>query len=155
MAKRTRKEAAFTRNATHHHQFIGEAQPERAEARSHEEERIEKDHAGFVVQEMARQLDAEAEKSKPVMNVRIPRSLNDGMNLLKEAAAPETRQRLREKAEERLASLPGPVAMAVWVVQRGYQGLLWPVQLGVRLAAGIVRTPAAMLRLILRRPKEA
>jgi hypothetical protein len=155
MAKRTRKEAAFTRNATQHHQFIGEVQPERAEARAHEEKRIGKDHEGFVVEEMARQLDAEAEKGRPVMNVRIPRSVNDGIDMLKEAAAPETRRRLIEKAEERLASLPAPMTMAVRLVQRGFQGLMVPVQLGVRVAAGIVRTPAAMLRLILRRPKEA
>ena len=43
MSKHRKKESALERKATKHHDFIGEAEPERAEAKLRKRERVERE----------------------------------------------------------------------------------------------------------------
>lgn len=154
-SKGGKKEPVFARKATQHHQFIGEVAPERAEAEFMKHERIEKEHEKFVVEEMARELEVVVEKSAPFLPLRMPTSIRDGVSMLKETASPETFEKLRAKAEERLADLPRPFHVALDLAQRATKILAAPVGFGVRLVSSLVKTPAAMIRLLARRPREA
>lgn len=154
-SKGGKKEPVFARKAVHHHQFIGEAEPERHAAEAMKNERVEKEHEKFVVEEMARELEDVVEQSEPVLPLRMPTSIRDGISMLKETASPETFEKLRAKAEERMAELPRPFHVALEMAQRATKFLAEPVALGVRLVSSIVKTPAAMLRLLTRRQREA
>lgn len=154
-SKGGKKEPAFARKATQHQDFIGQAEPERAEAEFRKHERVEADHERFVVEEMAKTLEDVAERSAPVLPLRRPTSIRDGISMLKETATPETFEKLRAKAEERLAGLPPPLQTALEMATRVTHFLAAPVSAGVRLVSAVLRTPAAMVRMLARRPREA
>ncbi len=114
-----RREAAFERRATQHHDFIGEAEPERAEAEFHKHERLEED----AVKEMAREFEKLAsEPERPFVD------------------------QLRAKAEERLEQMPEPVRRAVGFAEGAFALAMVPVRLGLRLVRDVLNVPAAMLR---------
>ena len=155
LPKGGKKEPVFARHATQHHQFIGESEPERAAAEARKQERVEQEHEKFVVEEMAKTLEDVVEKDTPLLPLRRPTSIRDGISMLKETASPETFEKLRAKAEERLAELPAPLQRAVELATRATQLLAAPVTAGVRLIGAVLRTPAAMVRMIARRPRQA
>ena len=114
-----RREAAFERRATQHHEFIGETETEKAEAEFHKHERLEQD----AVKEMAREFEKLAnEPDRPFVD------------------------QLREKAEERLERMPEPVKRAVSFAEGAFALAMVPVRLGLRLARDVLSVPAAMLR---------
>ncbi|MGZ6144352.1 MAG: hypothetical protein ACXWLM_13505, partial [Myxococcales bacterium] len=55
-----RKEAAMTRKATQHQEFVGGAEPERAEAKFREHEKLEAERSAETVREMAHELEEAA-----------------------------------------------------------------------------------------------
>ena len=155
LSKGGKKEPAFARKATQHQDFIGQAAPERAEAELRKHERVEQEHEKFVVEEMAKTLEDVVEKSAPILPLRQPTSILDGISMLKETASPETFEKLRAKAEERLADLPAPLQRAVEMATRVTNLLTPPISAALRLVATVLRTPAAMVRMLARRPREA
>lgn len=140
-----RKEAAFERGATQHTDFIGQAEPARAEAEFRKHERVEAERTDDMVREMAEKLEEVAGDSASGMEApfRMPRSLDEGKRLIQEAPAA-----LREKARERLENLPGPAQKAVELAQ-GAAGLLFaPLRIGMAVAREVLRVPAAMFRVL-------
>jgi hypothetical protein len=134
MSKQTgKRKSPLERNATKHHDFIGEAAPERAQA-----EAIKKEH-------LAAEREQEA-ASKP--ELRIPRSVEEGKRLISEA--PEL---LREKAQERLDSLPPPAHKLLGLASTAISLLFAPARLGLRLMMNAVEIPAAVFQSL--RRKEA
>ncbi len=154
-SKGGKKEPVFVRKAIQHQDFIGQAEAERAAAEFRKHERVEQEHEKFVVEEMAKTLEDVVEKSVPVLPLRKPTSIRDGISMLKETASPETFEKLRAKAEERLSDLPRPLQMAVEMATRMTHFLATPIRAGVRLVSAVLRTPAAMVRLLARRPRQA
>jgi hypothetical protein len=168
---KTRAEAVLARKAVQHHEFVGDAEPERAKARVEEEQRIERDHEQLdkeIVHEMERELKAEASATPKsvaeVLRFPRPRTLREGVQLLREKA-PEIAELIREKApgiaqelrrradslravaETRLARMPAPVRETVHLSERAVSLMVIPVRLGVQVVARALRTPAEMLRL--------
>jgi hypothetical protein len=148
-----RKQAAFERKATQHHDFIGEAAPERAEAELHKRERLEEERNKDAVREMAAELE-EVSGVKgdgavgPEIPVRIPRSIDEGKRLIREA--PDA---MREKARERLEQLPERTRKALEIAQ-DLAGLFFaPLRIGFAVGRELLRVPGALLRVL--RQKEA
>ncbi len=154
-SKGGKKEPAFARKAMQHQDFIGQAEPERAEAEARKQERVEQDHEQFVVEEMKKTLEDVVEKTAPVLPLRKPTSIRDGISMLKETASPETFEKLRAKAEERLSDLPRPLQLALSLATRVTHLLVAPISAGVRLVSAVLKTPAAMVRMLARRPRQA
>src|SRR4051794_19409444 len=103
---RRRRQAAFEHRTTQHHEFIGDADPERAEAEFRKHERLEASANEETVREMARELEKVSGVKGdgaigPEFPMRVPRSVEEGKRMIREA--PEA---LREKARERLERLP-------------------------------------------------
>ena len=148
-----RKEAALTRKATQHHEFVGEADAERAEAKSREHEKIEAERSAETVREMAHELEHEAGLKQdgamgPEIPFRIPRSIDEGKKLIREV--PEA---MREKARERLGKLPEPAQKAIGIADTVAGILMIPVRLGIGIARELLQVPVAMIRVL--RSKEA
>ena len=171
--KRAHKKAedALSRKATRHHDFVGQAEADRAQSRAVEEARIERDHRELekeVVQEMASELEQMASVSQPSASTSsVPReqtpsdtgrgrppqsqgAVLDTINLLRRGA-PEALEALRAKAEERLGQMPRPVKMAIHLTERAFGLALWPVRTSVHLMGRMLETPAALLRILLTR----
>jgi ElaB/YqjD/DUF883 family membrane-anchored ribosome-binding protein len=142
-----KKEAAFERRATQHHDFIGQAGPERAEAEFRKHERLAADRKREIVGEMAAELQEVAQDS--VLAFRLPRSVDEAREMLREA--PETLEQLREKARERLTDLPEPAQAALRRAEDLVMFLTAPVRFGVRLVGELLRVPSAMIRIFSRR----
>lgn len=140
---RKRREAAFERNATMHHQFIGEAEPERAEAEFHKIERVQEAQQKEAVKEMAAELKAMADKAEEPL--RMPRSIDEAKEL-----APSLLEMFREKARERLDALPAAVRGALHLAENAAGVLFVPVRAGLKLASEVLRVPSAMLRMLTR-----
>jgi hypothetical protein len=171
--KRASKKAedALSRKATHHHDFVGQAEADRAQSRAVEQARIERDHRELekeVVQEMASELEQMAGAAQPAAStnsapreqpaseptrIRPPQSqgsVRDAIDLLRRGA-PEALDALRAKAEERLEGMPWPVKTAIHLTERAFGLALWPVRTGVHLMGRVLETPAALLRILLTR----
>ncbi len=145
---RKRREAAFERRATQHHDFIGEADAERAESKALEHERLEAERKEDVVREMADEVEQAAGLTGngamgPELPLRIPRSLDEGKRMIREA--PEL---LREKARERLDKLPEPAKKAVQMVETAATLLMIPARVGFNFAREMLRVPAALVRVL-------
>src|SRR5256885_1354840 len=129
--KRARKKAedALSRKATQRHDFVGQADADRAQSRAVEEARIERDHRELekeVVQEMASELEQMAAAAQPAASTSSVRreqtpsdtepsrprqsqgAVLDTIDMLRRGA-PEALDALRVKAEERLEEMPWPV----------------------------------------------
>lgn len=146
---RQRREAALERKATQHQDFIGQAEPQRAEAELRKHERMEAERNEEAVREMAEKLEEAAGLKGtdgtvgPEVPLRIPRSIDEGKKLIREA--PDA---LREKARERLEKLPEPAKRAVSMAQ-DVAGLVFaPVRIGFHLAREVFRVPMAMIRVL-------
>ena len=57
----------------------------------------------------------------------------------------------RQKAEERLESMPSPVKSAVRLTERAVGLALWPVRAGARLVGRVLETPVALVRILIGR----
>jgi hypothetical protein len=168
-------EEALSRKTTQHHDFVGQAEAERAESRAAEQARIRRDQQELekeVVQEMAHELEEMAavaetppspdradqrvadtpgvrvEEARPA--IEFPTSVRETIDLLRRHA-PEAFETMRAKAEERLEQLPGPVKGAIHLTERAIGLALWPVRTGVHLMGRILETPAALFRILLAR----
>jgi len=162
--QRTKADDALSRKATHHHDFVGQADHDREQSRAMEQERIRRDQKELekeVVQEMAQELEqisgvAEpprpapaperptAEQPRPAPAFEIPKSLL-------RRRGPEALEALRQKAEERLESMPSPVKSAVRLTERAVGLALWPVRAGARLVGRVLETPVALVRILIGR----
>src|SRR5712691_2151668 len=137
---RTKADEVLSRKATQHRDFVGQAEPDREQSRSVEEERIRRDHEELekeVVQGMAEQLEsvsgvagapgaqstgsgqagreggqAGAERAQARPSIEIPTSLREGIDLIRQRG-PELLDALRAKAEQRLEQMPAPFKSAV------------------------------------------
>ena len=177
---RKKAEAALSRKATQHHDFVGQAEADRAQSRAVEEMRIEGDRRELekeVVREMASELEqvagvappaagpvrAERPRVEPTMRVGTEApggettraaepqgAVRDTIDLIRRSA-PEAFEAMRAKAEERLETMPWPVKAAVHLTERAIGIALWPVRTSVHLMGRVLETPAAVLRILLTR----
>jgi hypothetical protein len=141
MTRKRSHQSPLERKATQHHDFIGEATQERAQAEEVKREHLEKEREQEVVREMAATLEEVAQKPE----LRVPRSVEEGKRLLAEGP-----QILREKAQERLENLPKPVNIAVELAQIAGSVALVPFRLGMRIVRGAVTFPAALVHALRR-----
>lgn len=144
---RQRRASALERKATQHHEFIGEAAPERKEAEARKHEHLDAERNADVVREMASELNELAEE-RP--GLRVPRSLEEGKRLLRDAPGVlrEAPERLREKAEERLSSMPPPAQSAVRIARSTASLMLLPMRMTLRVALEVAALPFAVLRVL-------
>jgi len=165
---RTKGDAALSRKATQHQDFVGQAEPDRDKSRELEQQRIRRDQQKLekeTVKEMARELEEVAGVSEPPRTaaaggasapeperprLRIPGSLREGIELIRQRG-PQALDALRAKAEERLADMPAPVRTAVHLTERALLLALWPVRAGARLFGRALETPAALIRILIAR----
>ncbi|MCA1825917.1 MAG: hypothetical protein ABR567_18440 [Myxococcales bacterium] len=146
-----RKEAALERKATQHHEFIGQAETERAEAEFRKHERLASEQNAETVKEMARELEQAAGLRTdgamgPEMPLRIPRSIEEGKRMIREA--PEA---MREKAREKIEKLPEPARKAVDLVGTVAGMAMVPVRLGWNIARDLLQIPFTVLRVLRQR----
>jgi hypothetical protein len=168
---RTKADEALSRKATQHHDFVGQAEPDREQSRTVEEERIRRDHEELekeVVQEMAEQLEtvsgvagppraeaaqggqAYAERAQERPPIEVPTSLREGIDLIRQRG-PDLLEALRAKAEQRLEQMPAPVKGAVRLTERALGMALWPVRAGAHLVGRVLETPVALVRILIAR----
>ena len=167
---KTKADDALSRKATRHHDFVGQADQDREQSRAVEQERIRRDQKDLekeVVQEMAQEIEhlsgvAEpprpaagpdrpaAEQPRQAPAFEVPRSLREGLDLLRQRG-PEALEALRRKAEERLERMPAPVKSAVRLTERAVGLALWPVRAGAHLVGRMLETPVALIRILIAR----
>jgi hypothetical protein len=156
--QKSRAEAVLARKAVQHHEFVGDAEPEREKSRAEEEQRIEQDHEQLekeIVREMEEELESEAAATPtPLADLLLsrPKSIREAVQLLREKG-PDVADRLRQRADElrnlaekRLASMPAPIRETVYLYERAFGLLIIPVRFGVQTVARVLRTPAGLLR---------
>ncbi len=151
-SRHQRRASAIERKATQHHEFIGDADAERAEAEFRKNERVETAETREVVREMASELEAAAGVRRadgaigPEFPFRVPRSIGEAREVVRDA--PDL---LREKARERLDKLPEPAQKALHVAEAAATVLLIPVRAGLWLARELVLLPFGILRALRQR----
>ena len=151
-SRHQRRVSAIERKATQHHEFVGEAEAERAEAEFRKNERLEAEQTREVVREMASELEAAAGVTRadgalgPEFPFRLPRSVDEAREIVRDAP-----DRLREKARERLGKLPEPAQKALQVAEAAAALLLVPVRAGVWLAREVILLPFGILRALRQR----
>lgn len=171
-----RAEDVIASHAMQHHDFIGDAQGERAQAQHQKEAHLardEKKETDAVVREMARELEKEAglrpsdgaaaPTGPSATGGAAPRSetaeqaspragkglLGSGMRLLEDAREdmPRLLESLRLKAEERLASMPRPFKIALHRTEQAAALLIAPARIGLSLARQAISAPLRILGL--------
>jgi hypothetical protein len=152
-SRHQRRASALERKATQHHDFVGGADAERAQAEAQKRERLATEENREVVREMAAELEQAAGikgdgAAGPEFPVRIPRSIEEAKEIVREA--PEA---LREKARERMRKLPDPAQKALGAASTIAGMLLAPVRLGLHIAREVVRIPFSVFRTL--RDREA
>jgi len=168
---RTKADEVLSRKTTPHHDFVGQAEPDRAQSRTVEEERIRRDHEALekeVVQGMAEQLEAVsgvagpsgaesaqggqagAEHAQERPPIEVPTSVREGIDLIRRRG-PELLEALRAKAEQRLDQMPAPLKGAVRLTGRAVGLALWPVRAGAHLVGRVLETPVALVRILIAR----
>jgi hypothetical protein len=146
-SRHQRRVSAIERKATQHHEFIGGADAERAEAEFRKKEHLEAEETREVVREMANELETAAGVTRsdggigPEFPFRVPRSIGEARELVRDAP-----DRLREKARERLGKLPEPAQKALELAEAAATVLLIPVRAGLWLAREVVLLPFGILR---------
>jgi hypothetical protein len=141
-----RRASALERKATQHHDFVGDAAPERAEAEFQKRDRQQVEENREAVKEMAAELrdlsaGVPADGSMGAeIPFRIPRSVDEAKQVVRDA--PEA---LREKARERLDRLPEPAKAALQLAATTANLLLAPARMGLHLAREIVRLPFTLV----------
>ena len=158
MAKQTgkgsrhqRRASAIERKTTRHHEFVGDAQGERAEAERQKQDRLQAEENRAVVREMAAELEQAAGLKGdgaigPGFPLRMPRSVGEAKEIVREA--PEA---IREKARERMKKLPEPAQKAAQVASSVAVMLLAPLRLGLRIAREAAGLPLSVVRALRRR----
>ena len=141
MTRKRAQRSPLERKATQHHDFVGEAAPERAQAEKTKQQHVEAEREEDVVREMAAQFEREAERPE----LRIPRSVEEGKRLL--AGGPEL---LREKARERLDALPKQAHVAFELAQVAASLVLVPARMGLRFVRSAIQFPSALLQALRR-----
>ena len=153
MAKQTskgsrhqRRASAIERKATHHHEFIGEADAERAESELQKHERLQAEENREVVRQMASEVEKAAGTrgdgaAGPEFPLRMPRSVEEAKELVREA--PDA---FRDKARERLGKLPEPAQKVLHVAESAIAVLFIPMRLGLSIAFEAARLPFRILR---------
>ena len=141
-----RRASPIERKATHHHEFIGEADAERAEAEFRKHQRQQADENREVVREMASEIERAAGVKGdgaigPEFPLRMPRSIEEAKELVRDV--PEA---LRDKARERIDKLPEPALKALQVAESALTVLVIPIRLGLRIAREVARLPFNILR---------
>jgi len=161
---RSKAENVLSRKATQHHDFVGQAENERAQSRGVEQERIRRDQDELskeVGHEMAAELEqmagvsekpaaaaaSEPAKEEPRPLFERPRNLREAVQLVRDRA-PEAFEAMRAKAEERLEQMPAPVKEIVQLSERAIALALRPVRAGVHLLGRVLLTPLALVRLL-------
>ena len=138
------------------HQFVGDAEPERAEAEFLKAANLAQAEEQTVVREMAETLKEEA------TSLHTPTSIREGVELLKELRTPEAREELREKARERLEKMPDelreqvrkmpqPVQFAFQVAERTVELLRKPAGKAIKLVSDALRVPGALYKILTHR----
>jgi hypothetical protein len=151
---RTKGDAALSRKATQHHDFVGQAEPDR--------EQLEKDVVKRMAQELeqasgvsppsppASAVSAQAAPEQDRPRFEMPGSLREGIELIRRRG-PEALDAMRAKAEQRLGEMPSPVRTAVHLTERAVGLALWPVRAGARLVGRVLETPITLLRILIAR----
>ena len=167
---KTKADEVLSRKATHHQDFVGQAEEDRERSRAVEEERIQRDHQELekeVVQEMTQELEQMAGVAEPRAApgpttaksesaredrppLEVPRSLREGIDLLR-TRGPDALDALRAKAEQRLEQMPAPVKSIVRLTERTVGLALWPMRAGVHLVGRVLETPVALVRILVAR----
>jgi hypothetical protein len=145
-SRHQRRSSAIERKATQHHDFIGEAGAERAEAEFRKHDRLQAEENREVVREMTAELEQAAGVKGdgtmgPEFPLRVPRSIEDAKEIVRDL--PDA---LRDKARERLGKLPEPAQKVLQVAESAAIVLLLPVRLGFRIAREVIRLPFSMLQ---------
>jgi len=147
-----RRASAIERKATQHHEFIGEADAERAEAEFRKHDRQQREEEREVVREMASELEAAGGVTRadgatgPEIPFRLPRSIDEAKEIARQIP-----DRLGEKVRERLEKLPEPAQKALYVAETAADLLLASMRVGLWLAREAVRLPLAIVRSARRR----
>jgi hypothetical protein len=141
-----RRASAIERKATQHHDFVGDAEPERAESELHKRERLQAEENREVVREMASEMEKTAGlrddgAAGPEFPLRIPRSVEEAKEIVREA--PDA---FRDKARQRLENLPEPAQKVLHVAESALAVLFIPMRLGLSLAVELARLPLSILR---------
>jgi hypothetical protein len=137
-----RRASVIERKAMQHHEFVGDAAPERAEAEFRKRDKQQQEENREVVQEMAAELrdlsaGVPADGSLGAeIPFRIPRSVDEAKQVVRDA--PEA---LREKARERLDNLPEPARTALEMAASVANMLLAPARIGLHVAREVIRLP--------------
>lgn len=171
-----RAEDVIASHAMKHHDFVGGAQAERAQAQEQKQAHLAdagKKDEDAIVREMARELEKEAglrpqdapraptaddaKASAPAARDAGDRAsapqrkglLGSGMRLLEDARddMPRLLESLRLKAEERLAGMPSPVKAALHRSEQAAALLAAPVRIGLSLARQVFSMPLRILGL--------
>ena len=134
------------RAVVQHHDFVGQADVERAEAEFRKHDRLQAEENHEVVREMAAEIERAAGVKGdgalgPEFPLRLPRSLDDAKDMVRDL--PDA---LRDKARERLGKLPEPAQKALRAVETAAVVLLIPVRLGLGIAREVVRLPFALFK---------
>ena len=153
MAKQTgkgsrhhRRVSRMERKATQHHEFVGAADVERAEAEFRRHERLQAEQNRESVREMADELEQAAGIKGdgaigPEFPLRIPRSVEEAKEIARDL--PDA---LRDKARERLGKLPKPAKQALEVAEAAATVLFMPIWFGFEIARQVARLPFNILR---------
>ena len=153
MAKQTskgsrhqRRASAIERKATQHHDFIGDADAERAESEFQKHERMQAEENRETVREMAAEFEQAAGVKGdgaigPEFPLRIPKSVEEAKEMVRDAPGA-----FREKARERLEKLPEPAQQALHVADAALTLLLMPVRIGFAFAREVALLPFSILR---------
>jgi hypothetical protein len=142
-SRHQRRASAIERKATQHHDFVGDADPERAEAEFRKRERLQEEENHDVVREMAAELESAAglQGGAAGSPLRIPRSVDEARDLMRDAPLA-----LREKARERLGRLPEPALQLLHVAEAAAGVLLLPVRIGFRVFSEVAKLPLSVIR---------
>jgi hypothetical protein len=138
-SRRTRSQSRLTRKATQHQDFIGGSETDRAEAEHRKLERVAAEREKDVVREMASELTDLAAKPE----LRVPRSLEEGKQLVAEAR--EKVAEAREKLDERVEALPPLAKDTVGLARATLNFLLLPARLGLRFLHDVAHLPGALV----------
>ncbi len=145
-SRQQRRASAIERKATQHHDFVGEADAERAESELRKHERVQAEANREAVREMATEFEDRATVKGdgavgPGFPLRIPRSIGEAKEIAREL--PDA---LREKARERLRKIPEPAQQALQVAESAVVVLFVPLRFGFELAREAARLPLHILR---------
>jgi hypothetical protein len=168
---KSKAEDVLSRKATQHHDFVGQAEPDREQSRAVEQQRIRRDQEELdkeVVREMTQELEQMAGVAEPpppaaapteqtsaagtqeTPRFEIPGSLREAVEMLRQRG-PAALEALRAKAEQRLEQMPPPVKSAVRLTEKAVVLAFWPVRAGAQLVGRMLETPAALIRIFIAR----